>query len=554
MSVYSYLRYSQQGQSNEGASIERQQQITSDYATANNLVIDETFIDEGVSGFDGSQDDSNTEYSRLKAILKAGDYLLVERVTRLSRRSPITAMHEATGFVVAGITVCFCAENKKLSQDADASDMVMLSIYQGTANKESKDKSDFAKKGHVKRLEKIAKGEFTRISPPYWLTLSPTKDSYHLNEHAKTIAQIFNRYLDGVGCSLIAKELNAEGKTTAKWKAPYTDVGVHAILKNPIAYGCYHGREDYLPKAVSKDVWLRCKQILSDRKQMRTTRTTKAVNFWSGIAVCGVCGSRMHSIQLNYKYKWLVCYAKKLRAKDCDAENIREDSTETMFKEILLKIGSQNLVSVDVKAFIDKQTSLAGELAQQKLKQSSIAQALAAVGLSDTLLQSIKIVESDIATTTASLDAIEAKLKEIKDTEDSREFFLKHLDLTTPKGRLAARQHLLRLKVQVSMTRTSLGEIYYHVLQNKQPIWSGIESVLFPHDSTNLSITAKYDTPQQLRVATVMNKTVEQIKDNERNHFLTQCTEEEFNAYFASFDEGDPERDRQYKSWQAYED
>lgn len=551
MAVYSYCRYSQQGQSNEGSSITRQQEIIAAYASSNNLTITDTFIDEGVSAFDDSKDDSNTEYSRLKGILRKGDYLLIERTTRLDRRSPIKAMHVATGLALEGITVCFCAEDKVIHAGSDVSDIVMLSINQGTANKESKDKSDFAKKGHERRLEKIARGEFTRITAPYWFSLNPTKDKYVLNEHASTVKLIFQMYLEGNGCTLIARHLNSENITTPKSGKKFTDLTVHSILRNPATYGCYHDRADYLPAVVSKDNWLRCKQLMADRKQMKTTRTTKSVNCWSGIAICGLCGSRYHSMLVSNKYRWLICYAKK-SMNTCKASNIKESDSMLMFKEILLKLGSQNLVSVDVKHLIDKQSSLAGELSELKLKQSSIAQALAVTGISDTLLQAIKIVESTITTKTAEHDAITAKLKEIKDTEDSREYFLNNLDLESSQGRQAARQHLLRMKVQVAINRTDVG-VHYRVIRNGVIEWEGANGMLYPRDAAQLSISEKYDSTEQFGAAKVLQKNMPDVLGSMRNSYLDELSSEEFEAYWTSFDdtEGD-ERERQFKSWEEW--
>ena len=106
-----------------------------------------------------------------------------------------------------------------------------------------------------------------------------------LNSHADTIKHIFEMSMKGLGCTLITQKLNAEGVKTLKRGKEWSDMAVFNILKNKAAYGCLtydkktKEKEDFFPSVITKDEFYQSQAVVSSRRTMNTTRTSKEVTY-----------------------------------------------------------------------------------------------------------------------------------------------------------------------------------------------------------------------------------------------------------------------------------
>src|SRR5437763_647341 len=104
--AYSYARWSS-GQQTGGDSLRRQLELSRDYASRNDLELDETFRDAGISAYRGRNRHEGALANFIAQIdagtIKAGSYLLVESLDRLSRQEVLTALELFTGIIRRGI-------------------------------------------------------------------------------------------------------------------------------------------------------------------------------------------------------------------------------------------------------------------------------------------------------------------------------------------------------------------------------------------------------------------------------------------------------------------
>lgn len=108
------------------------------------------------------------------------------------------------------------------------------------------------------------------------------------------VRRIFDTYLSGVGIRTIARQLNADGVTTGTGAA-WNDSQVRRVLLNP-AYAARRVHRGELvgdanwPPLVDRDRFARATARLGEWPRRRNIATARLL---TGVARCGVCGSRM---------------------------------------------------------------------------------------------------------------------------------------------------------------------------------------------------------------------------------------------------------------------
>ena len=558
MTTYAYARFSQQNQSL--GSVERQEIVINAYAEKHNITIDKWFIDKGVSGYNGDQDEVDTAYSELKSVIVGGDKLLIESLSRFSRRDSMLANNNLTTMLLDKITVIACASGT-IHDDTPAGKSIQAQMQRTfeleSGNQESVIKGHYAKKGHERRIKRIDAKEFTKIRAVGWLSLNNTKSAYVLNDNVKTVRRIFKLCISGLGATKTCQELNQAGIKTFERAKKWAGAGIHHILNNTAAYGCYKGVEDYLEPAIDKNTFMQAQGVIALRRNMRTTRSTPEVNLWVKVAVCAICGERIHVTRINKRVdKWLICTGKGI-GNGCTAKNIKESLTVKAFTEILLKIGSSNLITNDKSEMVKEFNNLSGLLEEQIKKSKSITDAIVNGGASDSLIEAGKQIDIKVKVLQDKKDKLESDMLTVEQVEDSRAFFSANLDLETKEGRTAANLHLQRLGVTVGIWKAVeepkffIGIIYdvmlkghllWHVAQDASNNISAI-----PVSESGFNVSEKYDNAEQLQIAKMIYKFKPQWLSDSRNAQLEEMPPEEQAEYFSSFD-GD-ERDEKLKSF-----
>jgi DNA invertase Pin-like site-specific DNA recombinase len=117
--AYSYIRMSTDIQL-KGDSLRRQKDLSQKYAQSKGLNLVETLEDIGISAFSGKNSKEGALGNFLAAIdtgkIKAGSYLLIESLDRLSRDRVLTAFNQFTRILEKKITIVTLTDNQEYTE------------------------------------------------------------------------------------------------------------------------------------------------------------------------------------------------------------------------------------------------------------------------------------------------------------------------------------------------------------------------------------------------------------------------------------------------------
>ncbi|MBZ9979759.1 recombinase family protein [Mesorhizobium sp. BR-1-1-8] len=327
--AYSYVRWSTVVQGS-GDSDRRQVKMAVDYAEKHglDLVPEHMIRDEGLSGFTGKNVTEGALGQFIKAVedqkIPKGSYLLVESFDRLSRQSVDTALMLFLKIIGHDIIIVTLSDQAEYRQPVDVTKLMMSIVYMHRAYDESAMKRlRGAATWKGKRLN-IQRRKLTSLCPA-WLTLSEDRASFAANpERVFVVRRVFDLSLGGQGAFAIARKLNKEAVPTFGRSAAWGTSSIKKLLKNRAVIGeyqpCRKSRDarqrtpegdpvlDYFPPIVPTDVF-NANQATLERRRNKAGRRGKAFsNLFSGLAVCGDCGSKMHFLNKGRKGgKSLVC-------------------------------------------------------------------------------------------------------------------------------------------------------------------------------------------------------------------------------------------------------
>ena len=216
--AYSYIRFSS-AQQHSGDSIRRQLAATKAYCERNNLILDETPMqDLGISAFRGTNSDKGALGDFLRAcesgLIPKGSALIVESLDRITRQSPRKAVALLSTILEAGIEVHFTMDNKVLLPDAkdEGLDLIISVAWAMRAHDESVTKSVRTKAAYAERLKEVQNGAQIVLhnTLPWWLILDENKKIICPPDREAALRRIFELAANGYSYHQIAKSLNDE--------------------------------------------------------------------------------------------------------------------------------------------------------------------------------------------------------------------------------------------------------------------------------------------------------------------------------------------------------
>lgn len=314
--AYSYVRMSTQQQL-KGDSLRRQLERSREYAAENNLRLDDSLHDIGVSAYTGANVRSGALGRFLELVqsgqIKRGSYLLVESLDRLSRLQVRNALGPFIDLINAGITIVTLADKQVYSEatvDENWTQLMMSLAIMSRAHEESQTKSDRLQRAAEGRRKRALAGE-TRFSHHMfrWLDqieIAPDKYDYRLNKHADTVRQIYGWADAGIGQIVITRRLNEAKTPTLTGKGVWQQPTVGLILRNEAVIGTYqpvhriNGKSQpygeplrgYLPAVISEELFWRVQK----NKRVRNSAGRKGerlTNLIGPLATCAHCQGRM---------------------------------------------------------------------------------------------------------------------------------------------------------------------------------------------------------------------------------------------------------------------
>lgn len=311
--AYSYIRMSSQQQM-KGDSLRRQLELSRKYAAENNLILDESLTDIGISAWTGAnvQDGALGRFLQLiqSGLIKRGSYLLVESLDRLSRQQVRNAIGPFIDIINAGVTIVTLADKQVYSEttvDENWTQLMMSLAIMSRAHEESQTKSKRLKEAHANKKKLAAQG-IGRYSHNMWgwidqIEVAADKFKYQLNQNAATVRRIYEMADAGLGQLVITRKLNDEGIATFRrskkgWQQP----NVGSILRNEAVIGTYqpthaiNGKatpngppiKNYLPAAIPEELFWRVQR----NKQRRASSGRKGkqlTNLFTSLCVCQHC-------------------------------------------------------------------------------------------------------------------------------------------------------------------------------------------------------------------------------------------------------------------------
>lgn len=323
------------------------------------------FADEAISG----TTDKRPNFQRMIKMAEQGyiDIIYTKSISRFSR-NVADLLRYCEKLKNLGVDVIFEENGLRL---LDTTGSLMLTILGAVAQMEVENTSSHVSWTLQKKMEK---GEFVGQAAP--LGYDVVDNQLVVNEtEAETVRYIFRRYLEGIGGSRIAQELQSMGAKTKRGNTIWNTSTVLGIIKNEKYTGLFiqgktytvnpigHIRKDnngevrrYRSKnhheaIISLEDWERAQAITESRCSSyadgRRRGTTKGYQFnvFTSKLVCAYCGKKYvrRKVHAGTKYEKVVwnCATKCKQGKSCcpKSKPIEEDfikqSVVMMIKDLI---------------------------------------------------------------------------------------------------------------------------------------------------------------------------------------------------------------------------
>lgn len=323
-----YIRVSKEEQVKEGFSIPAQKNRLQAFCTSQGWVIEETYIDEGVSAKDMNRPELQRLLQDIKTKRIQADVLLVWRLDRLTRS--VIDLYTILSFLEEHESAF--RSSTEVYDTTTAIGRLFLNLVAALAQWERENLAERVWMG----MEQMAKeGLRPGTTQPYGYNYVDGELVVNASE-AAIIKQMYEMYTRGTGVRGLVRWLNGSGIPSKTGKA-WSDNTVAYILRNPLYIGKFVW--GWLPKGKGKnhrdmppaeltylgshepilpeDLWNTVQAINGRRKELPPRHATGNYPL-TGILTCGLCGKPMNgttSTQRSLKRgvvkkRWYKCSAR----------------------------------------------------------------------------------------------------------------------------------------------------------------------------------------------------------------------------------------------------
>lgn len=315
--AYSYIRFSSRKQE-RGDSIRRQEELREQWLRRNPRVTLDTSLtlaDLGVSAFRGKHrtDDQTALSQFLQAVesgrVKAGSYLIVESLDRLTREQLGGAVELVLGLVNRGVRIVqLHPVETVLAKPVNMTSLMLAIVELSQGNSESVMKSERVGATWTRKRRGAVDGKPITKQGPAWLVVKNGKFDFRPGAK-EVVRRVFALATAGHGARAIAKVLNDDGVKLWTGK-PWYECYVRNVLSGREALGEYQprrslpagGRENdgepvvgYYPAAVTEAEWQAAKAAMRGRLKRggRPTTHDEHVNILQGLTYDARSGQRL---------------------------------------------------------------------------------------------------------------------------------------------------------------------------------------------------------------------------------------------------------------------
>lgn len=304
----------------------------------------EVYADEAITG---TKTDKRTDFNRMINDCMNGeiDLIIVKSISRFARNTVDTLTY-VRALKEKGVAVRFEEEGiDTLSMDGE----LLLTILSSVAQQEVQNISEHVKLGLSMKMQR---GEMVGFNGCLGYDYHKEDKTITVNEEeAETVRYIFERYVQGAGGKVIARELKNLGYKTKRGDSNFSEHGVVGIIKNEKYKGDLlmgktftvdpitkrrldnmgeadqYYTENHHEAIVSRELWDRANEILNKRKGSHSRSNGKRDKYsrqfsFSCMLKCGFCGGnltrRTWNSRTNYKKTiWQCVTATKNGKKEC---------------------------------------------------------------------------------------------------------------------------------------------------------------------------------------------------------------------------------------------
>ncbi len=333
--AYSYVRMSTHKQL-RGDSLRRQLERSKAFADEHSLLLDDSLRDIGISAWKGRNFKTGA-LGRFLSMVESGEipkgsYLLIESLDRLSREAVPDALTLFMAIINAGITIATLGDDRQIySRDILNGDWTKLIIglaVMSRGHEESQTKSERVRAAIHRKRENAreGKGQITGLTPA-WIDaerIGANRYTFTLNHHTETVRAIYEMAARGLGATVIARKLNAEGVPAFKSKDGWYQSIIKALLSRHDVIGTFQPHrvqdgkrvpdgdpiESYFPAAIDKDLFLRVQSMRSNPGRPGR-KGDMFTNLFTGLCHCSHCGGpmtmKLSRVKGNENGRYLVC-------------------------------------------------------------------------------------------------------------------------------------------------------------------------------------------------------------------------------------------------------
>ena len=357
-------------------SYKSQVQYYTDYVNGKSeWVLVDIYADEAVTG---TQTKKRDDFQRLINDCMNGDVdmIITKSISRFARNT-LDTLRYVRMLKEKNVAVFFEEENiNTLTMDGE----LLLVILSSVAQQEVENISANVKKGLKMKMQR---GELVGFHGCLGYDYSQETKIITVNEkEAEIVRYIFQRYVEGMGCSVIGKELARLGYKTKRGSSHWADSTIMGIVKNEKYIGDIKQGKTFTVDPISKrrldnfgehdqfyvhknhepiiedDLFERAQEIVKRRSKSRNSSDGKREKYsrkytFSSLLECGFCVGNLsrRSWHSNSQYKktiWQCVVNTKKGKKFCpDAKGIAEEIIEQAFLESYRLLSQNNEGMID---------------------------------------------------------------------------------------------------------------------------------------------------------------------------------------------------------------
>lgn len=335
----SYKRFSAPQQA-RGDTIRRQTDLADDYCRRHGLRLIDTYLDAGLSAYEGENLSDGTALSILlngarEGRFKPGTHLIVESLDRLSRSEISTAVRLFLDILDMGLVIVTLIDGEQVFTkervDTDVTALIIPIVILSRANNESRNRKERLAQArqNAMRSARELKIPITKQCPS-WLSVIGRRNTRRFvvdEDRAEIVRRVFMLATGDMGQNLLARHLNQQNIPTLTGRPSWRTPMVAHLLRDRAVLGIYHPKrrvleggmlrrltdpdgpiEDYYPPIVAKDLWDAAQYARVRRHPTGRARTERQFsNLVPRLGRCAVCGDLLSLTHGGSRVPYLHC-------------------------------------------------------------------------------------------------------------------------------------------------------------------------------------------------------------------------------------------------------